>query len=231
MEQRYLILVDEQSQEDRLKRIARNLRNEGILLVYEEINPNECSVRKDNGDLSLDKVALKNKLASVSFLSHLDVFATDYNLVTDELKGIDMIEMLYSLRPHYRKQVVIYSAQIDEVIDDIIIKRAKGFKQQVEMLKILAQNDIHYLRVEGEFENEFKSLIAKEPDITIDSRLIEGLQTLDCDNLKCSIPGYTDKKISDIGDLLLKKGSDVVALRKNIADHILAYITSIKGYE
>lgn len=28
MEQRYLILVDEQSQEDRLKRIARNLRNE-----------------------------------------------------------------------------------------------------------------------------------------------------------------------------------------------------------
>lgn len=174
---------------------------------------------------------MKNKLASVSFLSHLDVFATDYNLVTDELKGIDMIEMLYSLRPHYRKQVVIYSAQIDEVIDDIIIKRAKGFKQQVEMLKILAQNDIHYLRGEGEFENEFKSLIAKEPDITIDSRLIEGLQTLDCDNLKCSIPGYTDKKISDIGDLLLKKGSDVVALRKNIADHILAYITSIKGYE
>ena len=43
MEQRYLILVDEQSQEDRLKRIARSLRNEGILLVYEEINPNECS--------------------------------------------------------------------------------------------------------------------------------------------------------------------------------------------
>lgn len=131
MEQRYLILVDEQSQEDRLKRIARSLRNEGILLVYEEINPNECSVRKDNGDLSLDKVALENKLASISFLSHLDVFATDYNLVTDELKGIDMIEMLYSLQPHYRKQVVIYSAQIDEVIDDIITKRAKGFKQQV----------------------------------------------------------------------------------------------------
>lgn len=155
MEQRYLILVDEQSQEDRLKRIARSLRNEGILLVYEEINPNECSVRKDNGDLSLDKVALENKLASISFLSHLDVFATDYNLVTDELKGIDMIEMLYSLQPHYRKQVVIYSAQIDEVIDDIITKRAKGFKQQVEMLKILAQNDIHYLSGEGEFENEF----------------------------------------------------------------------------
>lgn len=159
MEQRYLILVDEQSQEDRLKRIARSLRNEGILLVYEEINPNECSVRKDNGDLSLDKVALENKLASISFLSHLDVFATDYNLVTDELKGIDMIEMLYSLQPHYRKQVVIYSAQIDEVIDDIITKRAKGFKQQVEMLKILAQTDIHYLSV----KMSLKVLLPKNP--------------------------------------------------------------------
>lgn len=231
MEQRYLILIDEQSQEDRLLRIARNLKNDGIQLVYKEINPNDCTVRSDNGDLTLDRNALKNKLESVSFLSHLNVFATDYNLVSDELKGIDMIEMLYSVLPNYRKKVVIYSAQIDDVIDNIITERAKGFEQQVKMLKILAQNDIHYLRSEGEFENEFKSLIAKEPDITIDSRLIEVLQTLDCDNLKCSIPGYTDKKISDIGDLLLKKGSDVVALRKNIVDHILAYITSINGYE
>ena len=231
MEQRYLILVDEQSQEDRLLRIARNLKNDGIQLVYEEINPNDCTVRSDNGDLTLDQDALKNKLKSVSFLSHLDVFATDYNLVSDELKGIDMIEMLYSLQPNYRKKVVIYSAQIGDVINNIITERAKGFEQQVKMLKILAQNDIHYLRGEGEFENEFKSLIAKEPDITIDSRLIDSLHTLNCDNLKCSIPGNTDKKISDIGDLLLKKGSDVVALRKNIVDHILAYITSIKGYE
>lgn len=231
MEQRYLILIDEQSQKDRLLRIARNLKNEGIQLVYKEINPNDCTVRSDNGDLTLDRNALKNKLESVSFISHLNVFATDYNLVSDELKGIDMIEMLYSVLPNYRKKVVIYSAQIDDVINNIITERAKGFEQQVKMLKILALNDIHYLRGEGEFENEFKSLIAKEPDITIDSRLIEVLQTLDCDNLKCSIPGYTDKKISDIGDLLLKKGSDVVALRKNIVDHILAYITSINGYE
>lgn len=231
MEQRYLILIDEQSQKDRLLQIARNLKNDGIQLVYKEINPNDCTVRSDNGDLTLDRNALKNKLKSVSFISHLNVFATDYNLVSDELKGIDMIEMLYSVLPNYRKKVVIYSAQIDDVINNIITERAKGFEQQVKMLKILAQNDIHYLRGEGEFENEFKSLIAKEPDITIDSRLIEGLQTLDCDNLKCSIPGYTDKKISEIGDLLLKKGSDVVALRKNIVDHILAYITSINGYE
>lgn len=231
MEQRYLILIDEQSQKDRLLRIARNLKNDGIQLVYKEINPNDCTVRSDNGDLTLDRNALKNELESVSFISHLNVFATDYNLVSDELKGIDMIEMLYSVLPNYRKKVVIYSAQIDDVINNIITERAKGFEQQVKMLKILAQNDIHYLRGEGEFENEFKSLIAKEPDITIDSRLIEGLQTLNCDNLKCSIPGYTDKKISDIGDLLLKKGSDVVALRKNIVDHILAYITSINGYE
>lgn len=83
--------------------------------------------------------------------------------MTDELKGIDMIEMLYSLRPHYRKQVVIYSAQIDEVIDDIITKRAKGFEQQVEMLKILAQNDIHYLRGEGNLKMSLKVLLPKNP--------------------------------------------------------------------
>lgn len=70
MEQRYLILIDEQSQKDRLLRIARNLKNEGIQLVYKEINPNDCTVRSDNGDLTLDRNALKNKLESVSFISH-----------------------------------------------------------------------------------------------------------------------------------------------------------------
>lgn len=38
MERKHLILVDEQSQTDRLKRISKNLKKDGIELVYEEIN-------------------------------------------------------------------------------------------------------------------------------------------------------------------------------------------------
>lgn len=228
---RHLILVDEQSQKDRLERIRKSLENDGIQLVYEEINPNDCSRRLENGDLRFDKDALKNRLQSIPFMSHLDIFATDYNLIEDELKGIDLIEMLYELLPYYRGQVVVYSAQIEDVINNIITKRAVSFEQQIAMLKLLAQNEINYLSSEGEFENKIKHLIIKEPELTIDSRLADSLCAIDNENFKCFIPGYTDKKICEIGKILLMKGEEAIALKRSITEHIMANITSILDYE
>lgn len=230
MVQKHLILVDEQSQKERLKRISEILKNDGIELIYEEINPNDYSSRLESGDLYFDKDALMSKLQSINFLSHLDIFATDYNLVEDELKGEDLIRMLYELLPHYRNKVIVYSAQIEDVIKNII-ERAGEFEQQITMLKLLAQNEINYLSSDREFEDKIKQLIIKEPDLTIDSRLADSLCGLDNENFKCIIPEYTDKRISEIGKMLLTKGEEAIALRRSITEYIMANITSIRGYE
>lgn len=230
MEQRHLILIDEQSQSLLLKNMAENLKKEGIELIYEEINPTLYMTRQSNGDAIFDKEELMNKLDSISFKSHIDVFATDYNLIDKELKGIDMIEMLYTLVPYYKNKVVIYSAQIEDVITNVI-NSSKDFKQQINMLKLLSKNEIHYLGSENEFVQKFKRLIEKEADKTIDTRLAESLRSIDNDKFKCSIPGYTDKKLSEIGELLLENGEDKIALKKKITEHILAYISSIRDYE
>lgn len=99
------------------------------------------------------------------------------------------------------------------------------------MLKLLSKNEIHYLGSENEFEQKFKRLIEKEADKTIDTRLAESLLSIDNDKFKCSIPGYTDKKLSEIGELLLVNGEDKITLRKKITEHFLAYISSIRDYE
>ncbi|MCQ2348386.1 MAG: hypothetical protein MJZ65_04270 [Paludibacteraceae bacterium] len=231
MEQRHLILVDEQSQVDRLKRIHDSLKSEGIELVSAEINPNDFFTRKENGDIEFDAEKMKNKLRSIPFIRHLDIFATDYNLVADELKGIDVIAILYDLIPHYCKQMVIYSAQIETVIDDIINNRASGLNEKERMIKLLSKNDIAYLSSVGEFENKFKQLIVQEKNISIDDRLIDLLYALDNERFRCSIPEFKENKISEIGEKLLNNDSGAIALRKEIAEQILAYITSIQGYE
>ena len=164
-------------------------------------------------------------------MSHLDVFATDYNLIEEDLKGIDVIEILYDILPHYRNHVVIYSAQIDDVINNIMLKRATDFDQQVSKLKLLAQNEICYLKSEGEFENKFKNLIKNDPEKSIDDHLSESLRSLTLENFRCSIPGYTKLNINEIGELLLHKGPESAKLKQSITDHIVAYITDIKNYE
>lgn len=231
MEQRYLVLVDEQSQSERLRRIKQNLRNDGIDLICEEITPNDCFDRLASGDITFNKKALLEKIQSIPFLPHLDVFATDYNLVGNELKGIDVVSMLYTILPYYHGQVVIYSAQIEEVIGNIINERAGGLNEQITMLKLLTRNVISYLSSEGEFENSFKSLITMEPNITLDARLIDSLLSIDNEKFRCSIPGYTDKTVSEIGQLLANNSNETIALKKEITEQIIAYITSIQEYE
>lgn len=232
MEQRYLVLVDEQSQSERLHRICHNLKNDGIDLICEEINPSEYYSRLTSGDITFDKEALLKKIQSIPFLSHLDVFATDYNLVNNELKGIDVVSMLYTILPYYHGQVVIYSAQIDDVIKNIINERAGGLDEQIAMLKLLTRNEINYLSSEGEFENGFKKLITMEPNITLDARLIDSLLSIDNEKFRCSIPKYANKKVSEIGKLLANNnGDETIALKKEITEQIIAYITSIQDYE
>lgn len=231
MERRHLILVDEQSQSNRLGRIKQSLKDDGLELIYEEINPNDCVERSENGDTEFSEDKFKEKLQSIKYLSHLDIFATDYNLIDDEVKGIDVIKMLYEILPYYSNRVVIYSAAIEDVIENIVIKKSKNLEEQVSMLKLLAQKGFSYLKSEGDFEDKFKSLIQTEPEKSIDTRLADSLFSLQQDRFRCSIPDYTDKKISEIGEMLFADGDQSLALRRSITEHIMAYITSIRDYE
>lgn len=227
MEQRHLIVIDEQSQAERLTRLKNSLRSDGIELIYYEMDPSNCTNRGANGDLSFSLEILKKNLCSIPYLSRVDVFATDYNLIEGELKGIDVIKLLYDCVPYFNKRVVLYSAQIEDVINDIITSHE--FKDQIAFLKLMTKNEVDYLSSEGEFESQFKSLIVKEPNLTIDSRLSDALLSLENPDFKCTIPNYDSYSICDIGKMLCQKGCQ--DLKKDIVDHIIAYITSIKGYE
>ena len=87
MEQKHLIIVDEQSQSATLDAIKNTLKNEGIDLVYKEINP--ANFQKRVGyNTSFDKISFIEELQNTPFLKKLDAFASDYNLIENELKRI-----------------------------------------------------------------------------------------------------------------------------------------------
>ena len=229
MEQRHLIVVDEQQQTDALKRIGDSLRSEGIELISEEINPKKYKKRLEDGDVIFDRDAFAEAIKSVPFLNHLDVFATDYNLIENQLKGIDVVQLFNEIRPYYKKRIVIYSAQIDTVIGDILT--GKSFDEQQAMLQLITQHEIKYMTSAGEFENKFKHLIEKEPNITIDARLAESMMAIDSGEVSCAIPEFEELPLGEIAKLLLSKEDQSIALRKELTDHIMACITKFKSYE
>ena len=229
MEQRHLIVIDEQSQTDALKRIGDSLRIDGIELISVEIDPSQYKKRLENGDVIFDRDSLAEAINSVPFINHLDVFATDYNLIENLLKGIDVVKLFNEIRPYYKKRIVIYSAQIETVIGDILT--GKSFDEQQAMLQLITKHDIKYLTSAREFENKFKHLIEKEPNITIDARLAESMMAIDSGEVSCTIPTFENLSLAEIAKLLLSKEEQSVSLRKELTDHILACITKFKSYE
>lgn len=229
MEQRHLILVDEQSQKSRLNGIAENLHNEGIELIYKEINPNDYVTRQEDGDLIFDKELFKQALTEVPFLHYLDVFATDYNLIDKQLKGIDVLSIFGELKPLFSKKVIIYSAHIEGVIQDILMR--ESFEEQISRLKLLARYDLEYMKSEDEFGTKLKGLIAKEPNISIDEQLSENLMAIGNNGVHCAIPPYDQMTLTEVAMLLISQNEHSVKLKREIIDHFMAIITKIEGYE
>lgn len=229
MKQRHLIVVDEQSQADAIKRIHDSLRNDGIELISVEIDPSNYKKRLANGDVVFDHEAFAEALKSVPFINHLDVFATDYNLIENLLKGIDVVKTFNEIKPYYKKRIVIYSAQIETVISDILT--GKSFDEQQAMLQLITQHDIKYITSAGEFEKKFKQLIEKELNITIDDRLAESMMAIDSTEVSCTIPAFEKLTLGEMANLLLSKDDSSIVLRKELTDQIMACITKFKSYE
>lgn len=231
MEQRHLIVVDEQPQSSRLKGIAENLHEDGIELVYLEINPKDYVLRQEDGDVSFDKQAFTQALREVPFFPHLDVLATDYNLIDGQLKGIDVISIFSELMPYYSKKIVIYSAQIESVISDILVHNDETFEEQVHRLKLLTNFDIDYLKSEGEFGVKLKSLIAHEPTMSIDNQLIENMMAVNNSDVLCAIAPYDNMPLNEVANLMNSKDPSSTQLKKELTDHLMALITKFKNYE
>lgn len=231
MEQRHLIIVDEQSQSSQLQKIAESLQSEGIELIYQEINPEDYVIRHSDVDISFDQELFTNALKAIPFIHHLDVFATDYNLIEEQLKGINVLSIFSGIKPFYNKKVVIYSAQIEGVIQDILARENESFDEQISMLKLLTRYDVEYWKSEGEFGAKLKSLIAKEQNISIDDQLTESMMDINSDMILFSIPPFNNMTLPEVAKIMMSKDSRSIKLRKEITDHIMAIITKIDAYE
>jgi hypothetical protein len=230
MDNRYIVVVDEQSQKDRLERITANLKKEGVVLQFREINPTHYVKRLDNGNIEFDEEQFIRALKKMTIINQVDVFATDYNLIADTLKGINVIKLFLKVRPNYRRKIVIYSAQIESVLTDILKNAGNSIEDQVSLIKQIVGKNKYFFKSDGEFENKFKQLILSSPDISIDKRLIDELHSLDCNKVTCNLPPFEALSTHELANAIESETSVSQAIKKELVDHIIALLFDIDEY-
>lgn len=230
MERRNLIVVDERSQGAILESLRQRLKQKGIELHYKEINPAIYLERLSGEEFFFNEKKFISDLRNISFINYLDIFATDYNLIAEYLKGIDIIRMFKKVKPFFSKKVVIYSAKIEDVITDILDSK-KGFEHQKDSLKILTNTDIEYLKSDGELKNSLGKLIEHIPNHTLDNLLADTFMALGDEKCSCILPSFQTFNLSDIGELLTLRSDESYKLKKEIVDFISAIIIKMEEYE
>ena len=222
MEQKHLIIVDEQSQSATLDAIKNTLKNEGIDLVYKEINP--ANFQKRVGyNTSFDKISFIEELQNTPFLKKLDAFASDYNLIENELNGLDVVKIFAKNVPSYHKKILLYSAKIENVISDILLKN-KDFEEQKKTLKFLSETPIEYAKNDEKLQQNLISHIKKEKDFDFERELCDWLMS---NELIYKFPPYEGIPCCKIGDILLSKNtSDSIKLKRDLLEQFIAYLST-----
>jgi len=229
MNQKYLILIDEQSQKAELEQIKNTLKGDGIELVYKEYNPTDFTKREDNGEKSFNYPFFVEALKQLQYFKQLDSIVCDYHL-TDIIDGFEIIKIIKKENTSYKKQIILYSANIDDVIDKII-RRDDDFDTKKNNLKQLVECNIDFVKRDC-FKDEVIKHIKKEKPFSFEDELIKWFESREDDEFNGIFPKYQGKKFGEIAECLRKtKNDDSIEFKKELVGQIIAYLLKINGLE
>lgn len=221
---KYLILIDEQSQSAVLQNIKATLRNDGVELVYKEFNPINYQ-RRENREILFDIESFKDDLLALPYFNQLDSIVCDYNLIAGIIDGFQIVKIIKSINPNYKKQVILYSAQIENVIEDII--NTGDFEKQKENLKSLINCNIDFRKRDNDYEQELIKHIKKEKEFNFEDELVKWFFLRKEDTFNYLFPKYRGKKFEEIALCLQSNTLDSIEFKKDLIEQIISYLSSI----
>jgi CheY-like chemotaxis protein len=225
MIQKHLILIDDNSQRVALERIKSVLKNDGIELIYSEYNPTTYQ-KRENGDLSFDIETFVQALNSLPYFKQLDSIVCDYNLIENVVNGFEIVKIIKEINDNYRKQIILYSADINVVIGNILNKN----EDVITNLKQLINCNIDIIKKEG-YDQYVIPHIKKEKPFDFEDELIKWFYSRKEDEFNYLFPKYQGKKFEDIAKCLESRTEDSIEFKKDLVEQIIAYLSKINGLD
>jgi hypothetical protein len=224
MTQKYLILIDEQSQSSTLERMKTTLKNDEIDLVYEEYNPIKFTKRENADDKIFDKGTFIETLKALPYFNQIDSIACDYNLIEGVINGFDIIKTIKEINPKYKKQIILYSAKIEDVIGKIIT--TGDFDSQKNNLKQFIDCNIDCIPRNG-YDQKVIKHIKQEKPFSIEDELIKWFYSRKEDEFNYLFPKYQGKKFEDIAKCIEVDTPESREFKKELVEQIIAYLSRI----
>ena len=217
MEQVCLIVDDKDQQHTFKAQIQDILKKEGHNVEIIFINTTSPEL--------LDKDKLKACIKSKIEGKHIDVVASDFDLSDDVVNGLDVIEIIRSIRE--KVPIILYSGNLEKAIKSVMgdpaSKDLPTFINDVK--KLMLHHISEFIDRTGYAASVIKVL--KNKDTSTKQILLKKLREYPDLKLSSAYPIFSGKKLSQIADEIEKSTYQGQEFQQELIEQTIAYIIEI----
>ena len=223
MEQVCLIVDDKDQQHTFKAQIQDILKKEGHNV--EIIFINTTSPELLNEYQKIYKYKLKACIKSKIEGKHIDVVASDFDLSDDVVNGLDVIEIIRSIRE--KVPIILYSGNLEKAIKSVMGDPAsKDLPTLINDVKKLMLHHIsEFIDRTGYAASVIKVL--KNKDTSTKQILLKKLREYPDLKLSSAYPIFSGKKLSQIADEIEKSTYQGQEFQQELIEQTIAYIIEI----
>jgi hypothetical protein len=157
-------------------------------------------------------------------LIHLIV--CDYDLADDKTNGFDIIRQLRN-KLNCKKKILMYSSNIDNVIDNII----KGDKNVIKdkIIDLVRANISAFCQREGHLEEEIIKHLQEETVFSSDRHFESELHRYGKRKFKNTYDRFEGKTLKEIAEIISSQSHEGDRLKKELIEQVIAHMIAIEN--
>ena len=198
-----IVIIDDENLKSNVRSLEMKLNKicePEIITIYTQA----VSLRKDGDTDHLDPEKLYNKILSKIEGKHIDWFVTDFNIGEEYIDGIDIVREISNRRNFYKKNIILYSGNIERAIEKILDENEPDLSKQglINAVKKLYDLPIRYYEKRNDYKERLLKVVTEDLEPTLDEEFIKLLYENGEMIFSSCFPPFSGMKLKEIAQII-----------------------------
>ncbi|WP_026629427.1 hypothetical protein [Dyadobacter alkalitolerans] len=230
-EKKFGIFIDDNPNESQIENIKSNLLPKRIDFNYEILNPTTFSIDGE-GNVDIDEIF--DTLFTDRYLKRtVDVIVCDYHLGLSNLNGFQMIRNIKIRSGGRAIPTILYSANMDEVIGDIVggigeFGPQKKLNSVIKNVKVLIEMNLDGLSKKENLEEGLLRFFTNNVFI-LENELEKQLERYKSWTFRSTYPPLANKTIEEVLEQIRIKSNTGIGFQKALLESAIAQLIEMNS--
>ncbi|MDP1811731.1 MAG: hypothetical protein Q8K66_10055 [Sediminibacterium sp.] len=205
--------------------LRRASENHHLQINLLPLNPKEEKFVDDEGVIIPER--LIKELDTTKYLKQaVHLIACDYDFGGDKTNGFEIIRILRTTLES-KKRIILYSSNLDNVIDKILEGERKGI---VERITDLVNSNISaFCKRDEHLEESIIKHLKDESQFSADKAFESELYKYKDHKFKTTYDKFENKTLGEVAELISKQKHEGEVLKQELIEQVIAYMIMMKN--